>query len=258
MPLTSDQLKRLKTALGADGGELFDAVSASNAVDVAELDRLKAKAVSVDQVRDKLDAAVKERDKYRADFEASDSGEAIEKLTAERDRALAKQEKAEGALKQFQTEQRTSSIKSQLEAALFDGKPMPADPEAAKKETQRRAAAMKLLTVDGLPEGIDLDENGKLVGHVEPLQTFKDSYGFVLEAAPAAGGGEGGGDGGAAPPAGHGGSPPGSSPNPNASHAQPPADKAAIARAEGAKMASSYLDSYSDPYRQASASAAGQ
>jgi hypothetical protein len=244
MPLNSDQLKRLKTALGADGGELFDAVSASNAVDVAELDRLKAKAVSVDQVRDKLDAVTKERDKFKADFEASDSGEAIEKLTAERDKALAKLEKSEGALKQFQTEQRESSILSQLKDALFDGTQLSDD---------RKAAALDLLTAKGIPEGISLDESGKLVGHVEPLTAFKEKYGFVLEAAPAAGG-----DGGAAPPAGHGGSPPGSSPNPNASHAQPPADQAAIARAEGAKMASSYLDSYSDPYRQASASTAGQ
>jgi hypothetical protein len=249
MPLDNETLSGLKEALGDAGAELYAKVSGAVASDVAEFDKLRSghqsAASKQTELKGQLKAAVTERDKWKADFETASSDDALLKMTEARD----KQTKEAGDWKsQFEgltKNVRDGKIASKLATALFtdaDGNPIAVKP--AKRE-----AALELLTGRGLPEGVDLDDKGGLIGHVAPLEAFRQKYGFMLSVSADDDDADDGDDGRQVDDA-NTGKRPGAGVKPKARGKQTKKDAAQILREEGAKMAGDYLDHSADPFRR--------
>ncbi|MFH1568523.1 MAG: hypothetical protein ABIL09_11055 [Gemmatimonadota bacterium] len=181
MPISADDLKAIEKALGDEGTELLGRIKASQTEDATALDGLKGQLKTAEKAKGWAERAAQ---KAAADLEAASKGEGeqVKTLAAERDKAAADLEAAQVQHRQYR-----------IETALAE--------KLGITDTVRRRAAMKTL---GVPEGVDLDDNGDLLGADPHVEGFKKSHAFFFDAKTP---GHGGPPPGADPPPGGGGKP---------------------------------------------------
>ena len=215
------------------------------ATDAAEADQLASVSQVVAQKFNDLTAkhkiTVADRNKFRADFEAVSSDDAVAKLTEARDRAATSGAEWEAKFQALATSNKNESIGRLLTKALFTD----SEGNAISLPAKKAAAATELLLGKGVPEGVTLADDGKsLVGHLSVLKTFREQWGDVLLTHD---GTQAGSDTKTGGP--NGGPAPGSGAKPQA-RPNTKKDASTIAREEGAAMASAYMDSNLDPFRR--------
>ncbi len=194
MPLDQDTMTKLQEALGDGGKDLFSSIAASTAADVASFDTLRSSAAS-SQAR--IDVAVasatsskKERDQAQKDLKAANTDDALQKMTAERDAATKTSAAHESDLKGLRQSMKTDRISQALRRSMYTD-----DKGVAKKvDAARQDAAMQLMMGRGIPNGVDFDGEGKLMGHVELTAKFAKDYPFLVSEDKAAAN-QGGGNG---------------------------------------------------------------
>ncbi len=197
MPLDQDTMTKLQEALGDGGKELFSSIATSTAADVASFDTLRSSAASsqsrIDEAVASATSSKKERDQARKDLKAANTDDALQKMTAERDAANKTSAAHESDLKGLRTSMKTDRIGRALRRAMYTD-----DKGAAKKvDVKRQDAAMKLMMGAGIPNGVDFDGDGKLMGHVELTTKFAEDHDFLFtenKAAANQGGGNGSDD----------------------------------------------------------------
>jgi hypothetical protein len=178
MPLDNETLGSLKDTLGDAGAELYAKVAGSVANDTLEMDKLRAGHQSstgkLSAFETQLATVTADRDKWKTDFEGANSDDAVQQLTAARDANKASSDdwkaKYDGLTGEIATQAKHGKIRTQLQAALVGDKEVP---------DNRLAAAMQLL---GIPDGVDLDSEGQIIGHLEHVQKFQKDHGWMLEA----------------------------------------------------------------------------
>lgn len=194
MPLDQDQMTKLQEALGDAGKDLFSDIASSTAADVAAFDTLRSSQVSsqskIDEALASATSHKKERDQARKDLAAANTDDALQKMTAERDAANKTSATHESDLATLRKGVKTDRISSALRRSMYTD-----DKGVAKKvDAKRQDAAMKLLMGGGIPNGVDFDSEGKLMGHVELTAKFAKDHDFLFtedKAAANQGGGNG-------------------------------------------------------------------
>lgn len=194
MPVDNETLAKIGVALGADGTELFEALKTVTTTDVAAFDQLRASESSLSTKLETATASVTsltgERDQALVDLETASSDDALKQMTAERDRAASASKGHKAELAGLHASIKTGKIGAALRTALFDGKTVDAN---------RQAAAMELMMAKGTPTGVDFDDAGALMGHVAVIAAFEKSYPFMVAGDKPAGN-QGGGNGSDDPP----------------------------------------------------------
>ncbi len=194
MPLDQDTMTKLQEALGDDAKDLFASVASQTAADVASFDTLRSSAASaqskIDDAKASSTSHKKERDQARKDLEAANTDDALAKMMSERDKALETATALGSDLTSLRAGVKTAKIRGALRRAMFTD-----DKGAAKKvDTKRQDAAMELMMGKGIPNGVDFDSEGKLMGHVELTAQFAKDFPFLVSEDKAAAN-QGGGNG---------------------------------------------------------------